>query len=155
MGDEFTVEAPVAALLKPLGFRKRRSTWHLLRPETVLVVNVQKSEFGPTCYVNLGVYLRALGPEKTPPEYRCHIRTRLDRLPDAPSTLLASLDLESPLTPDQRAAALRHHVLTSAIPWLEERATEAKARTALLAEQRPTGLVMAVAKQHLGITGAA
>ena len=153
--DRSAVEVPVAALLKPLGFRKRRSTWHLLQPETVLVVNVQKSEFGPTCYLNLGVYLRALGPETTPPEYRCHIRTRLDRLPDDPSTLLAALDLESGLSPEHRMSALREHVLDSAIPWLQARESEGKAREALLAEEKPTDLVMLVAKQHLGIGGAA
>jgi hypothetical protein len=153
--DRSAIEAPVAALLKPLGFRKRRTTWYLEQLETVLVINLQMSHFGSTCYLNLGVYLRGLGPETTPPEYRCHIRTRLDRLPDDPSILLAALDLESTLSPEERANALRDHVLGFALPWLQARETEDKARAALLGEEQPTGLVMLIAKQHLGIAGAA
>jgi hypothetical protein len=155
MAGESSVEASVAALLKPLGFRRHRSTWHLLRAETVLVLNLQKSAFGAIFYANLGVYFRALGSETTPPEYRCHLRTRLDRLCPDPSALLVALDLESSLDSPQRDAALRHHILSVAIPWLQARETEAKARAALLAEPQPTGLVTLAAKAHLGITGAA
>jgi len=82
------------------------------------------------------------------------MRTRLDGLVEEPSTLLAALELESDLTTDQRLSILREHVIGSALPWLQARETEEKARTALMAETRPTGLVTLVAKKRLGIAGA-
>jgi hypothetical protein len=67
----------LAQLLKPIGFKKRRATWHRATADTIQVVNVQGSQWGPEYYVNVGTYLRALGEEVAPPEFRCHIRSRI------------------------------------------------------------------------------
>ncbi|HWL09243.1 MAG TPA: DUF4304 domain-containing protein [Planctomicrobium sp.] len=67
----------LAALLKPLGFKKRRTTWYLQTVDTIQAINVQGSQWGPAYYLNVGTYLRALGEESMPPEYRCHIRARI------------------------------------------------------------------------------
>jgi hypothetical protein len=155
MTDRAVIEHAVAHLLKPLGFKKTRATWRRTSDETVLVLNVQKSDFGPTLYVNLGVYLRRLGAETTPPEYRCHIRARLNRVVEDARPLLESLDLESSLSDADRQQGVVDAIIQSGLPWLEARETEAKARSALLAEEAPTGLVMAVARKHLGVDGAA
>jgi hypothetical protein len=75
------IERAVASMAKPRGYRKSARTWHKACPESVLVLNLQKSQWGePQLYINLGVYLRDLGPEVTPPEHRCHIRARLERV---------------------------------------------------------------------------
>ena len=154
MADRTLIEAAIASLLKPRGFQKKRSTWHRPQPEAVLVVNVQKSEWGPRLYVNLGVYLRGLGQEERPPEYKCHIRTRLDRVLVDPNTFVDALDLESRLTDAERERIVGDAIVQGAIPWLEARETNLKARVALLAEEKPSGLVMAVARKHLELTGA-
>jgi hypothetical protein len=154
MDERQVLEGAAADVLKPLGYRKQRSTWRRAREETILVFNIQKSPWGPEFYLNLGVYLRALGTEQTPPEYRCHLRSRVVGLLDDPAPLKAALDFHSPLPPEERvqtiSAALRSH----ALPWLEARDSEVKAREALLT-QPVTGLVAIVAKRHLGIASTA
>jgi Domain of unknown function (DUF4304) len=146
-----TIEDPVAVLLKANGFRKRRRTWWLAQSDTILVINLQKSEWGPNFYINLGVYLRALGTEETPPEYRCHLRTRADRLVDGPSVFVDALNLESGLSADDRRRILGEVLESSALPWLRARSSEESARHSLLAERSPTGLIMKSALEHLGI----
>jgi Domain of unknown function (DUF4304) len=151
MADRALIESAMASLLKPRGFRKTRSTWHRLQPEVVLVVNVQKSNWGARLYVNLGVYLRGLGQEVNPPERECHIRTRLDGLLVDSDPFFDALDLESRLSDADRERIVGDAIVRSALPWLEARETNLKARAALLAEKEPTGPVMVIAKMHLGL----
>ena len=75
-GKEEQIKA-LAVLLKPLGFKKTRGTWHRTTEDTIQIINVQGSQWGPEYYLNVGTYLRALGEELTPPEYRCHVRARI------------------------------------------------------------------------------
>jgi len=77
----------LAQLLKPLGFKKTRSTWHRQTFDTIHTINVQGSQWGPEFYLNVGTYLRALGTELTPPENHCHIRARVHP-PDSAAAIL-------------------------------------------------------------------
>jgi len=77
----------LAQVLKPLGFKKRRATWHRTTTDAIQTVNLQRSEWGDDYHLNVGTYLRALGEELTPPEYRCHVRSRIDP-PDSPAEAL-------------------------------------------------------------------
>jgi Domain of unknown function (DUF4304) len=76
IGKDEQIEA-LAQLLKPLGFKKLRGTWHRATADTIQVINVQGSQWGPEYYLNVGTYLRALGAEVAPPEFRCHVRSRI------------------------------------------------------------------------------
>ncbi|SHL51535.1 protein of unknown function [Roseibium suaedae] len=66
--------------LKGLGFKKKNRNWYFENDEVILVANLQKSSYGSQYYLNGGVYLRELGNEIFPKEYRCHIRFRLTSL---------------------------------------------------------------------------
>ncbi|MBV7519968.1 DUF4304 domain-containing protein [Ensifer sp. ENS12] len=59
----------VSSLLKPLGFRRKSSSWYLENDETVLIVNVQRSQFGPQYYLNFSVVIRAISTVPQPKEY--------------------------------------------------------------------------------------
>jgi hypothetical protein len=53
----------------------------------VHVLNVQGSQWGQNCYINLGIHILGLPtgggpPTPTPSEYQCAIRTRLEPPPD-------------------------------------------------------------------------
>lgn len=76
-----------AKLLKPLGFKKLRANWHRATLDTIQTINIQGSQWGPEYYINVGTYLRALGNETTPPEYRCHVRARVHP-PERPAEIL-------------------------------------------------------------------
>lgn len=104
------LEQAIAHILRPLGYTKRAATWHRDREEVVSVLNLQKSQWGDFWYLNLGVYLKALGSEARPAESRCHVRCRAD-------TLVGRRMAKDPIG----LAAL---VEDAAVPWLEALSTE-------------------------------
>ena len=64
------------------GFHKKSDTWYRRTDDAILVVNLQKSDYGYQYYINLAVWLKALGENAFPKEHHCHIRLRavhLDR----------------------------------------------------------------------------
>ena len=69
---------PIRALfdktLREQGFKKAAGSWYSDRPETVLVVNLQKSQYGYSFYINLGIWLKAVGESVAPKEHHCHVR---------------------------------------------------------------------------------
>jgi len=78
------VQAAVDAFAKRAGMAKKSGTWYLPRDETILVLNLQKSNYATRYYLNVGIWLRPVDPADFPKEPACHIRTRLSRLaPDA------------------------------------------------------------------------
>lgn len=154
MDSRAQVVSAVAPTLKGKGFRRAALTWRLTMHETILVINFQKSSWSDCFHLNCGVYFRRLGAELNPPESRCHLRVRSERLPQAPMELSRALSFdEHPDLPD-RAQRLQRLLQQYAIPWLEARHTEATARQALLAEGPPTGMIAASALDHLGIAAA-
>lgn len=67
----------LAAPLRTLGFVKKSNNWYLETEETILVVNLQKSQYGEQYYVNCGVTLKSFGGDPFPKEHLCDIRFRL------------------------------------------------------------------------------
>ena len=116
-------------VLKKRAFSKRRYTWYRHHPETILVLDLQKSDYSGQYYVNLAVALRGLNPEEFPSEERCHIRIRLDKVIDDQKTVLTVFDLENrALTDNERCQQIRE-MIGRGSQWLEELATpEAIAR---------------------------
>jgi hypothetical protein len=102
--------------MKSAGFSKRNGSWYRTSGDVITVVELQKSQYGPQYYVNVALWLRALGEAKAPKEQACHVRTRLSRLVGADEYRLSGLlDLNSASPDDQRAdelsSLLRRHFL--------------------------------------------
>lgn len=114
--------------LKRRGFKKDGATWRRLDQNVISVINLQGSQWGPSFYVNLGVYFNALGGNGSPSEAHCHIRTRLEELVPNRSRLIELLDLEKPVPEDARSAELKSAVIEQALPWLERVSTLTGAR---------------------------
>lgn len=109
------VEAQLSPGLKASGFKKKARTWTRETPDAFQVVNLQKSQFSEQVYVNVAVYLKALGDETSPPEHRCHIRARLERIaPESLSAEIRSLNAALPMS-----ASLLSALLELAVSWLE------------------------------------
>ncbi len=70
----------VSPLLKQAGFKKKGQSWRFSTPETIAVLNLQKSQWGPGYYVNLGVLIRALDTHPQPDVFSCPLQTRLVNL---------------------------------------------------------------------------
>ena len=62
------------------GFIKKRGSWYFNGAETILVVNLQKSNYGKQYYVNLAVYVKQFGEERFPKERVDWAAARLDQV---------------------------------------------------------------------------
>jgi hypothetical protein len=103
------------------GMLKQSGSWYRASDEVITVLNLQKSQYSLSYYVNVGFWLRALGAEKYPKENKCHIRLRLETLlPDREEEIRALLDLER----DVPSRAKRFHdILETELRPLLERAS--------------------------------
>ena len=110
----------IAPTLKSQGFKKKDATWHRASDEFIETFNVQGSQWSKSFYLNLGIYIRALGDKTTPPQCRCHIRNRVADLVDDRARYNELLDLENSISAAQRFRELNEIIAGKAIPWLEE-----------------------------------
>jgi hypothetical protein len=113
---------PIRALfdktLRERGFKKAAGSWYSDRPETVLVTNLQKSQYGYSFYINLGIWLKAIGESATPKEHHCHVRIRLESI--AGEGLSKALDMEnSAVVEEGRKMIIVTGIVDVAIPWLD------------------------------------
>lgn len=104
---------------------KKSGSWYRRSDETVVVLNLQKSNFGPSYYVNVAVWLLAAGSADAPKPSHCHIQTRLEALVPAElqKRLEALLDLESPIEDNARHDELLALVDQHLLPLMEAAAT--------------------------------
>ena len=94
---------------KANGFQRKGTTLYRDQEQTVAVVNLQGSRYGGRYYLNVGLWLKALGDEPAPKEHHCHLRTRLTTLrgPGMSESDEAFLDLSSGLSDDERRKQFR------------------------------------------------
>lgn len=103
------LERWLASLMTSLGFREKAGSWFREHEETVLVVSLQKSDYGWQYYLNFGIWLKRLGEQRFPKEHLCHVRVRLTGLLDESKRepVASALDLENVLiTSEEREAIL-------------------------------------------------
>ena len=141
------LEAAIAPQLKVAGFRKKARTWWRNVDEAIQVVNLQKSPYGERLYVNLGVYLTRLGPETSPPENRCHVQARLERVAD-PARWAAISSAEVGAAPPQ---SLLDAVLVDGLAWLNDLSTLAGIRKYIESRGTGKGLVIATVRQLVSV----
>jgi hypothetical protein len=67
----------LAAPLKSNGFSKKSNNWYWNNEEVILIVNLQKTQYGDQYYVNCAVALKSFGAEGFPKEHFSDIRFRL------------------------------------------------------------------------------
>ena len=121
------IEEAIAPAMKSYGFKKKARTWWRATDDSVQVVNLQKSAYGEQLYINLGLFVRSLGSEQTPPENRCHIRARLERV--VPESLYLSVtSASSYAVPSEE---LVNALLLHGIGWFEKLGSPAGRRSLL------------------------
>ena len=93
---------------KQLGAHKSSGSWYLPVDEVTAVLDLQKSQYGPAYYINVGWWLRADLRGEFPKPQQCHIQTRAGSFapPEMESRLKDLLDLESPIGEAERAEEL-------------------------------------------------
>jgi hypothetical protein len=116
----------INSVLKSHGFKKKSNNWYLGKDEVVLLVNLQKSQYGNQFYVNCAVLVKNLSDLEFPQEEKCHIRFRLDSNDtNVPEKRVESLlDLENDLiTEEDRTAELQKLITDYALPHLNKCST--------------------------------
>jgi len=106
---------------KSLGGSKKSGSWYITGPEAIAVLNLQKSQYGPRYYLNVGLWFLGVGPATNPKPSHCHVQSRLESLVPAADRqhLEDLLDLDFAVDEQERRAELLA-VLTSQLePLLE------------------------------------
>jgi hypothetical protein len=128
-----TTRSPIHEALdrfgRDLGLEKKSGAWYRLCEEVIAVVDLQKSQYGASYYVNLGFWLRALGEERYPKGARCHIAVRLENLaPDERQGITRLLDLDHEMPDEQRIDELIALFKERLLPVIEQGSTLAGLR---------------------------
>jgi hypothetical protein len=110
--------------LKEIGFKKKGATWHRANSDFIQVVNIQGSQWSKIFYINLGVYLKQLGDEQTPVEYKCHIRTRLSQLVPDLNRLNELCDIHSSDFEGFDRSELQDLLINYGVSWLDKCCTQ-------------------------------
>jgi hypothetical protein len=110
--DQFGTEA---------GFEKKSGSWYRHAEEVIAVSNLQKSQYGPQYYLNQGFWLRQLGDERYPKEWKCQVGARLGTLfPEESSRIDRLLDLEHEMADDERVAEIVGLLRKRLLPLIEQ-----------------------------------
>lgn len=123
------------AQLEAAGFVRKASTWYFDASDAVLVVKLQRSQWGAQYYVNCAVAVRGLGTEGRPKEEHCHIRARLDDLlsQDVRPRFQAACDMDRAEFEDEARTSILQACLAGGLDLLTECRTREGIRRALLA----------------------
>ncbi|CAN7275388.1 DUF4304 domain-containing protein [Mesorhizobium sp. LjNodule214] len=138
-GRETIVQALVETASR-YGFRGVRATnFYREWPETICVLNLQKSSWGPQFYVNAAVWFKRLGPERRPKEYNCHIIWRVDSLmtSEQSKAFTEALDLDHSIPDDRRYSLIKEGVDTYGFGLLARCESE-QAALQIASENGPT-----------------
>ncbi len=106
--------------LKPLGFKQKADTWYRENEQVVQVLNIDKADFTKCYYVNIALWLKALGPLPIPKEHLCHVRDRWEEvMPQIDRKYLEKLlDLnDTSIGEHERAVELSRLLQTYIIPF--------------------------------------
>ncbi|HBX78473.1 MAG: DUF4304 domain-containing protein [Actinomycetales bacterium] len=74
------VQSTFDQFAKTLGARKKSGSWYLAGPDSIVVLNLQKSSYSSRYYINIGVWFTGLGLAKDPKPTHCHLQARAETL---------------------------------------------------------------------------
>lgn len=127
MADSKFVKESLGAPLSEAGFKRKSNSWYWSNDEVVLLVNLQKSQYGAQYYVNCGVALKSIDNIEFPKEHHCHIRFRLTSVvsEEEKEGIESVFNLENEsLTDQQRKNEISMLIRNIALPILKECATK-------------------------------
>lgn len=93
---------------KYLGGSKKAGCWYVAGSDAIIVLNLQKSQYGPKYFINVALWFTGIGEAITPKPSHCHVQTRLETLvPEAVRLQVeALLDLDVGIDDGERQTEL-------------------------------------------------
>lgn len=154
MNDRNVIQTGVDDFAKSAGYAKRNGSWYRRTNDTISVLDLQKSQYGRSYYLNIAIWLLPIEEAAFPEEQQCHIRTRLSSLvPQGEERHLSDLlDLDSNLTDDARAEQLAEALGRWLRPAVDATATVESLRSPAGAQVLSSSLVRASAQEFLTAT---
>lgn len=109
----------IGRILEQSGFRRRGQSWLWNGPDGIAVVNLQRSNWANEYYVNIGIWLKALGGSQLPEIHECHLSFRLESLfPDHRELILVGCSLED--SSEEILADLSKFFQEEVIPFVKQ-----------------------------------
>jgi hypothetical protein len=144
MSERNAVQRAFDGFGRDAGSEKKSGSWYRRRDEVVAVLNLQKSQYGPRYYLNVGFWLVEVGDERYPQPHKCHVRMRVEGLlPAAEKRINELLNLGHDMSDEERMTELRALLDGELLPLLERAGSVAGLR----------GMLAAGMLKHAGITG--
>ena len=117
MIDKKSFKKTIGLPLENAGFVKKGQSWYLDSKDVIVVVNLQKCDWGDWYYINIGIWLKALEEGSFPKESDCHLSYRAESLfPDQRELILLGCHLE--MSNPQMLVDLSKYVESQLIPFL-------------------------------------
>lgn len=134
-------------LLTPLGFKKSGNKWTIETEELEKIVELQKSNFSNSYYLNYGYNFKDLDYK----EVSMHIGNRLSSLNQKENELfIQTLDLESLLNPIERIKNLEYFITVLLIPEIRKTNTKQDIIEELKSRNHLNNVFLKI-KRHLNI----
>jgi hypothetical protein len=169
--DAKDLEKLLTSLLRPVAFRREGRNWRLDLSDVIQVVNLQRSRWSDSFYLNIGIFVRAVQnepgrvrSEAKPNIVECHFRIRLEDLftgPPVPPTKISAeqirlhelLNLEDRrIGPATREAELRSMIEQRMLPFLELCRTEAGILSSIQRKVVSGYMLYWILRDRLGLT---
>ncbi len=125
----------LAGILPNLGFVERKGqNWYRDLDDVLHVIGLQKSRLGESYYVNLGVWIKALGANTHPKYYACHIQQRLEMIALHRDELDSALNEEDywKMDSEERARVLKLELSNAEFAFFREMVSAQAIRAYLL-----------------------
>jgi hypothetical protein len=145
------LQQALAPALKRLGFKKSGATWRKGCSNAIVVLNIQGSQWGPTFYINLGIYFRELGELIEPNECVCHVRTRLTELVPDRNRLNELLDFGKSIQEGDRLQEIEALVTEYGLSWLATVSTIKGARIYCDSQSPKSPWITKEYREHLAV----
>jgi hypothetical protein len=148
MIDKKTFKKAIAMPLEKAGFVKRGQSWYLDGKDANIVINLQKSNWDDSYYINVGIWLKAFGEASFPPFNHCHLYYRVENFfPEQRELILKGCSLEK--SDPQMLADLSEFIASQLVPFLQECTEESKLRELMSQGALEGGLVRIEARWYL------
>ena len=124
MSERNVIQSTFDDFAKASGAEKRSGSWYRRGVETIVVLNLQKSNYATRYYMNVALWLLPLGDAEAPKENKCHVRSRLSQLvPHLGEQVDALLDLDMPIEDSTRREQLLGVLREQLLPLMDGSST--------------------------------
>lgn len=148
MIDKKSFKKAIARPLEAARLVRKGQSWYLNGRDAIVVLNLQKSDWANKYFINVGIWLRALGESEYPDENDCHLSHRLERLfPEKQKLISEGASLEHDNL--QLLQSLSQFIETEVVPFLQECTDNSNLRKFMISGRFKSGFVMKDARMYL------